>query len=75
MSRYYEQLECGCLVSCNYSGGGLIPGCDGKDCKVQEYMKEHDIKYGYCKICNPEEYKVAIEIFGDYTEVGENEIK
>jgi len=68
MSRYYEQLECGCLISCD-GGGGLMPLCDGKNCKVREYMKLHDIKYGYCKTCQPQEYKQAIEEFGDYEEI------
>ena len=75
MSRYYETLECGCLVSCDGSGG-LIPVCHNygeetpKTCKVPEYLKAHDIKYGQCKICHPIAYKQAIEEFGDYTEVG-----
>ncbi len=71
MSRYYETLECGCLISCDGSGG-LIPGCDGKNCKVQEYLKAHDVKYGYCKICNPTAYKQAIEELGDYCKNEEN---
>jgi len=65
MSRIYEQLECGCLISCDGSGG-LIPGCDGKNCKVEDYFKLHNIKYGWCPVCHPEEYKQAIEEFGDY---------
>lgn len=62
MARYYKQLECGCLVSCD-GGGGLIPCCYGKinpDCKVQEYFDEHsDWCGGYCKICHPFKYKKA----------------
>lgn len=53
--RTYQQLECGCLVSCD-SGGGLIP-CEYEDtnpnCKSREYIKEHKTceKCGECTIC------------------------
>lgn len=69
MSRCYGQLECGCLISCD-GGGGLIPSCSYRDtkCKVDEYMKEHNIKYGWCPICHPIAYKQAIEEMGDYEE-------
>jgi len=71
MSRYYIQLECGCLISC-YGGGGLITVCHGCEeetpstCKVPEYNKKHNMKYGCCPICHPYEYKQAIEELGDY---------
>lgn len=61
MSRSYEQLECGCLVSCD-GGGGLIPGCDeGPNCKVTEYMKEHEMFGGCCRKCDPEGYKRELQ--------------
>ena len=56
MARDYTMLECGCLISCD-GGGGLIDGCSGKNCKVKEYMKKHNIWCGgYCKICHPYEF-------------------
>jgi len=60
--RYYNQLECGCLISCD-GAGGLIPGCTGtgKVCKVSEYMKEHEMLYDVCKKCNPEGYKGVLQ--------------
>lgn len=60
--RYYTQLECGCLVSCD-GGGGLIPGCtgSGKLCKVSEYIKEHEMLYGICKKCSSEQYKEVLQ--------------
>ena len=68
MGREYIQLECGCLVSCD-GGGGLIQGCDeGKNCKVPEYLKKHDMKFGWCPICHPIQYGEAMgeyKIFGN----------
>jgi len=61
MSRYYEQLECGCLISCDGSGG-LIPVCSDNDtnCKVKEYNKKHNIWCGgYCKLCHHYEFNEA----------------
>jgi len=58
MARYYTQLECGCLISCD-GGGGLIPVCHGLNqriCKVNEYMKEHEMCGGCCKVCDPQGY-------------------
>jgi hypothetical protein len=62
MSRYYTQLECGCLVSCD-GGGGLIPHCeDGNPkCKVTEYFSEHEMLYAVCKKCQPDEYKKVLQ--------------
>lgn len=68
MSRYYTQLECGCLISCD-GGGGLIPVCHGfneKICKVPEYQKEHEMCGGCCKICDPEGYKREKEYWDKY---------
>jgi hypothetical protein len=69
MSRYYIQLECGCLVSCD-GGGGLMPGCgnwndegfmeESPNCKVDEYLKIHKIRRGWCKVCHPREYRKEI---------------
>jgi hypothetical protein len=66
MARYYTQLECGCLISCD-GGGGLISVCGTFDeesgcqipspeCKVDEYLKEHKMCGGCCKICDPQGY-------------------
>jgi hypothetical protein len=62
MSRSYEQLECGCLVSCD-GGGGLIPGHeDGKkECKADEYFNEHKMFGGACMKCDPEGYKRELQ--------------
>lgn len=62
MSRSYEQLECGCLVSCD-GGGGLMPGHkdDEKVCKVNKYFKEHEIFGGCCRKCDPEGYKRELQ--------------
>ena len=55
MGRFYTELECGCLISCD-GGGGLMP-CDNSDCKADEYLKEHEMVDGYCKICHPWYFK------------------
>jgi len=58
MSRIYDILECGCMISCD-GGGGLISGCDeDKNCKVQEYMDEHKFcpDCNQCLICFPDEH-------------------
>jgi hypothetical protein len=62
MSRYYTQLECGCLVSCDGSGG-LISSCKDGDlkCKVHEYFEEHEMLRAICIKCQPEEYKKELQ--------------
>ena len=74
MSRYYTQLECGCLISCDGSGG-LISSCSAfdKECKVDEYLKEHVMEGGCCKICNPQGYKEAVEYYKSHPELNNDE--
>ena len=61
MSRYYDKLECGCLISCD-GGGGYISGCDGKNCKADDYfLKHNDWENGECKTCYPPEKKTESE--------------
>ena len=78
MSRYYIQLECGCLVSCD-GGGGLIPECGTFDeklgnfipspnCKVPEYLKEHKFVQGYCVICETTAMKEEVKKYGTKAE-------
>jgi len=69
MGRTYTQLSCGCLISCD-GGGGLIPGCDeGKDCKVIEYMNEHIMFMGECKVCNPIAFNETVLKYGTKKEI------
>lgn len=66
MSRYYFTLECGCMVSCD-GGGGLYPCGHHWDNPrksgdpLDTYYKEHIFCAGYCKVCNPQEYREALQ--------------
>ena len=63
MGRFYTELKCGCLISCD-GGGGLIPcsyECNNPNCKADEYVEEHEMVGGYCKVCHPNEYKKETE--------------
>ena len=60
MGRFYTELKCGCMVSCDGSGG-LIP-CDyhfdnPADGELMKYLDEHEMEEGYCKICHPWYFK------------------
>jgi len=79
--RYYTRLECGCLVSCG-GGGGLLSICGYYDeesdcqiaspeCKVAEYMKEHEMCGGCCKICDPQGYAKEKEYWDKHPEPNE----
>jgi len=63
MGRIFSDLECGCLISCD-GGGGLMP-CDSENCKAQEYIEEHKMLGGHCRICHPEEYQKELKYYRD----------
>ena len=70
MRRQYTKLECGCLVSCD-DGGGLIPctyKIDNPNCCFEAYMEKHVMLYGYCKVCHPNEFKIALYTYGTTSE-------
>jgi len=50
MGRAFEELDCGCFISCE-GGGGLIPcGKPESECKAGEYLRRHR-KCEYCGEC------------------------
>jgi len=53
MGRTFEELDCGCFISCE-GGGGLIPcGKPESECKAGKYMNGHARckKCGLCRSC------------------------
>ncbi len=66
MSRIYDTLDCGCLISCD-GGGGLYPCNTHWDRFPKEgdplykYFRQHKMLEGYCRICHPNDYKITKE--------------
>lgn len=67
MSRIYNKLSCGCMVSCD-NGGGLLGSCKRDNCQFIIWTKKHKIcgACNECLICNNNKChgnKEAMDIF------------
>jgi hypothetical protein len=61
-SRWYTELACGCLISCD-KGGGLVP-CNSSNCLAGEWQKDHPACEwcGNCLKCIPDHSKCEEEL-------------